>query len=163
MAVLASKIDPGGVREQRDTGHRSSELQDLATEREYYGYLAAYLLDSEPKLNDRPLARSKAAFLIFAAPPASQRIEELLALEQITEARREWFTLTRGFSTTELLVAAQLASDWQWPDIAIATIAQAQYWDDLSIRFPVHFRYQLAQAARRESLPESFAFRDRPP
>ena len=133
-------------------------LQDLATEREYYGYLAAYLLDSEPKLNDRPLAREQSSVLNLRAAPASQRIEELLALEQITEARREWFTLTRGFSTTELLVAAQLASDWQWPDIAIATIAQAQYWDDLSIRFPVHFRYQLAQAARRESLPESLLF-----
>ena len=133
-------------------------LQDLATEREYYGYLAAYLLGSEPQLNDRPLAREQSSILNLRAAPASQRIEELLALGQITEARREWFTLTRGFSTTELLVAAQLASDWQWPDIAIATIAQAKYWDDLSIRFPVHFRYQLAQAARRESLPESLLF-----
>ena len=133
-------------------------LKDLATEREYYGYLAAYLLGSEPQLNDRPLAREQSSILNLRAAPASQRIEELLALGQITEARREWFTLTRGFSTTELLVAAQLASDWQWPDIAIATIAQAKYWDDLSIRFPVHFRYQLAQAARRESLPESLLF-----
>jgi len=133
-------------------------LQDLATEREYYGYLAAYLLGSEPQLNDKPLAREQSSILNLRAAPASQRIEELLAFGQITEARREWFTLTRGFSTTELLVAAQLASDWQWPDIAIATIAQAKYWDDLSIRFPVHFRYQLAQAARRESLPESLLF-----
>jgi len=133
-------------------------LQDLATEREYYGYLAAYLLGSEPQLNDKPLAREQSSILNLRAAPASQRIEELLAFGQITEARREWFTLTRGFSTTELLVAAQLASDWQWPDIAIATIAQAKYWDDLSIRFPVHFRYQLAHAARRESLPESLLF-----
>ncbi len=136
--------------------HRA--LQDLATEREYYGYLAAYLLGSPPKLNDRPLSREQSSVLNLRAAPAAQRIEELLALNQITEARREWFTLTRGFSMTELLVAAQLASDWQWPDIAIATIAQAKYWDDLSIRFPVHFRYQLAQAARRESLPESLLF-----
>ena len=133
-------------------------LQELATEREYYGYLAAYLLGSEPQLNDRPLTRKQSSILNLRAAPASQRIEELLALDQITEARREWFTLTRGFSKTELLVAAQLASDWQWPDIAIATIAQAKYWDDLSIRFPVHFRYQLAQAARREGLPESLLF-----
>ena len=133
-------------------------LQDLATEREYYGYLAAYLLGSEPQLNDKPLTREQSSILNLRAAPASQRIEELLAFGQITEARREWFTLTRGFSTTELLVAAQLASDWQWPDIAISTIAQAKYWDDLSIRFPVHFRYQLAQAARREGLPESLLF-----
>ena len=42
-------------------------LQDLATEREYYGYLAAYLLDSEPKLNDRPLAREQSSVLNLRA------------------------------------------------------------------------------------------------
>ncbi len=133
-------------------------LSELAQEREYYGYLAAYLLDLPLKLNDVPIARDQNSVLNLRAAPAAQRIEELLALDQITDARREWFTLTRGFSATELLVAAQLADDWQWPDIAIATVAQAKHWDDLSIRFPHHFRYQIARAARTEGLPESTLF-----
>jgi len=133
-------------------------LSDLAQEREYYGYLAAYLLDLPLKLNNVPIARDQNSVLNLRAAPAAQRIEELLALDQITDARREWFTLTRGFSATELLVAAQLADDWQWPDIAIATVAQAKHWDDLSIRFPHHFRYQISRAARTEGLPESTLF-----
>ena len=133
-------------------------LSELAQEREYYGYLAAYLLDLPLQLNDVPIARDQNSVLNLRAAPAAQRIEELLALDQITDARREWFTLTRGFSATELLVAAQLADDWQWPDIAIATVAQAKQWDDLSIRFPQHFRYQIARAARTEGLPESTLF-----
>ena len=54
------------------------------------------LAGQRPKLNDRPLAEQSSVLNLRAG--CSQRIEELLALDQITEARREWFTLTRGFS-----------------------------------------------------------------
>ena len=69
---------------------------------------------------------------------------------QIVDGRREWDHVSRLFSRDELVAQARLAYEKEWYFPAICTISQAQYWDDLDIRFPMAHRSTLIQSARPE-------------
>ena len=95
--------------------------------------------------------------LDLAAAPTAQRIYELRALGETLEARREWFQLIKPFSNTELRIAAALASQWHWHDMAIATLAQAQAWDEVLERFPRPYAERFTEAARTQGVPVTLA------
>ena len=64
--------------------------------------------------------------------PAMQRMKELLALDRVIDARREWWHSEKRLDAAETLArAARIYADWGWRDRAIFTAARADYWDDL--------------------------------
>jgi soluble lytic murein transglycosylase len=132
-------------------------FERLAGERDYYGHLAAQWLGLPGSLADRSTTIEPEKLLDLAAAPAAQRIYELRALGETIEARREWFQLIRHFSTTELRIAAALASQWHWHDMAIATLAQAQAWDEVVERFPRPYAERFTEAARAQGVPVTLA------
>ena len=132
-------------------------FERLASERDYYGHLAALWLGITGSLADQSTTIAPEKLLDLAAAPTAQRIYELRALGETLEARREWFQLIKPFSNTELRIAAALASQWHWHDMAIATLAQAQAWDEVLERFPRPYAERFTEAARTQGVPVTLA------
>lgn len=57
-----------------------------------------------------------------------------------------------------MVAQARLAYDLRWYFPAIRTISQAQYWDDLDIRFPMAHRDTLVREAKVRGLHSSWVF-----
>ena len=143
-----------------DIGGRESarvSFERLASERDYYGHLAALWLGIPGSLADQSTTIAPEKLLDLAAAPTAQRIYELRALGETLEARREWFQLIKPFSNTELRIAAALASQWHWHDMAIATLAQAKAWDEVLERFPRPYAEHFTEAARTQGVPVTLA------
>ena len=140
-------------------GRESAQVsfERLASERDYYGHLAALWLGIPGSLADQSTTIAPEKLLDLAAAPTAQRIYELRALGETLEARREWFQLIKPFSNTELRIAAALASQWHWHDMAIATLAQAQAWDEVLERFPRPYAERFTEAARTQGVPVTLA------
>lgn len=80
--------------------------------------------------------------------PALARIRELRALGRTVDMRREWRKLTADMERSDLLASAVIARDLDWHDQAIFTLARADHWGDLELRFPlVHLELIRQQAA----------------
>ena len=143
-----------------DIGGRESarvSFERLASERDYYGHLAALWLGIPGSLADQSTTIAPEKLLDLAAAPTAQIIYELRALGETLEARREWFQLIKPFSNTELRIAAALASQLHWHDMAIATLAQAQAWDEVLERFPRPYAERFTEAARTKGVPVTLA------
>ena len=131
--------------------------QPLAKERDFYGFLAADRIQAPYQLNNKPLALDPR--LVQKRNTAGiRRALEFHDRGQIVDGRREWYYVSRLFSRDELVAQAKLAYDMQWYFPAIRTISQAQYWDDLDIRFPMAHRTSLTQQARLRGLHSSWVF-----
>ena len=129
-----------------------AELESLAQERDYYGFLAADRVDREYRFNHRPLEVAPAVMERVAAMPGTQRALELLALDRRVSARREWHALIGGLGEDELRAASWIAGCREWHGRAILTIARTSERDDLELRFPVVYRDVVESASSRRGL-----------
>lgn len=135
-----------------------SLYRPLAGERDFYGFLAADQAKLPYQLNNQPM---------LIAPKITQKVRNTAGVRraiefhergQIVDGRREWYHVSRLFSREELVAQARLAYDKQWYFPAIRTISQAQYWDDLDIRFPMAYQSALTREARNRDLHSSWVF-----
>jgi len=135
-----------------------SLYKDVAKERDFYGFLAADRTQSSYQLNNKPLLLSQALITKVRNTPGVRRALEFHARGQIVDGRREWYHVSRHFSRDEMVAQAKLAYDLKWYFPAIRTISQAQYWDDLDIRFPMAHRDTLVREAKVRGLHSSWVF-----
>ena len=133
-------------------------FQALAGERDFYGFMAADQVKAPYKLNNQPLALDPKVVQKVRNTAGIKRALEFHARGQIVDGRREWYHVSRLFSRDELVAQARLAYDMGWYFPAIRTISQAQYWDDLEIRFPMAHRDELVREAQRRELHSSWVF-----
>ena len=129
-----------------------ADLESLAQERDYYGFLAADRLGVGYRFNHRPLEVAAETVERIAAMPAMRRALELFALERRLEARREWHALTGGLDEEELMAASWIARCRDWHGRAILTIVRTPERDDLKLRFPVAYRGIVESASSRRGL-----------
>ncbi|ROO24734.1 hypothetical protein SAOR_13840 [Salinisphaera orenii MK-B5] len=146
------------LAETGDDEAARARYQALARERSYHGYLAADALGLDYSLNERPLAPDTDALARLRAQPALARAEELRALGMDHQAGREWNVLVDRLDGAALGQAARVAHDWGWHIRAITTLAKADYWDDLDIRYPTPFRDAVATAADRAGIDPAYAY-----
>ena len=132
--------------------------KSLARERDFYGFLAADRSQSPYSLNNKPLVLSQALINKVRNTPGVRRALEFHARGQIVDGRREWYHVSRHFNRDEMVAQAKLAYDLKWYFPAIRTISQAQYWDDLDIRFPMAHRETLVREAKVRGLHSSWVF-----
>lgn len=129
----------------------------LAGERSYHGYLAADALGLPYSLNRRPLEADAAIREdLLSRYPGIRRARELYALEMRGDARKEWRTIIAELSPAELRQAALLAHEWQWHERAIITLVNADYWDDLDIRYPLPYLDAVNHAAETTGLDPAY-------
>ena len=135
-----------------------AEFTALAQERDYHGFLSADRLDWPYAMNDEPISASRAELEALERDPGVQRARELYRASLITDARREWFELTRRLAKRELELAARLAHQWGWHDRAIITTAHAAHYSDLDLRFPLLHREEVMRTAQRQGLDPALIF-----
>ena len=137
----------------------------LASERDYYGFLASERLNREYSLNHNPVAIDEQRIESIKQLPAMQRARELVYHRDYVDANREWNQASDDFNRSDWLAASVVASQWRWHNKAIASLGQAKYWDDIEIRFPLAYldlfnlsaekigihNYKLLALARQES------------
>lgn len=133
-------------------------FQALAKERDFYGFMAADQVKAPYKLNNQPLALDPKVVQKVRNTAGIKRALEFHARGQIVDGRREWYHVSRLFSRDELVAQARLAYDMGWYFPAIRTISQAQYWDDLDVRFPMAHRDELVREAQRRDIHSSWVF-----
>jgi soluble lytic murein transglycosylase len=130
-------------------------LESLATQRGYYGFLAAQHLGRDYRLRHRPLAADSAAQGAVTARPEATRALEWHALGRPVEARREWRVLLERLPAVQLDDAALVAHRHGWHEAAIRTAARAKSWNDLEVRFPLAHDGAVTAASERSGLTPS--------
>lgn len=145
--------------EQRgDTGQARILYERAARERSLWGFLAAERTGQPYKLGDRPTPAAHMRVRRIEEGPASGRVKELQALGRDRDVRREWHHLTHKMDTEDLMAAALVALRWGWPAQAIFTLAKSDYWDDLTLRFPLLHRETVRTRARATGLDASWIY-----
>jgi len=130
----------------------------LAKERSYHGFLAADRLGNEYQFQSDPLKFTDDELDEIAAIPGVQRSHELLKLGLKADARREWNFATKPFNEEQLKKASVLASSWDWHDRAISTIAKAEHFDDLEVRFPMAYKDVVTKQAKEQGIDAAWIY-----
>ncbi|MDF1817239.1 MAG: transglycosylase SLT domain-containing protein [Immundisolibacteraceae bacterium] len=133
-------------------------FSELATERDYYGFLAADQTGLPYQFNDQPLAVDAAELQALIDSPAIRRVVELRHFNRETAARREWWATLRGASKERRMAAARLAQQWGWNPLGVLTVASIRSWDDLKLRFPVEHEAIISEQAAVQQLPEELIY-----
>jgi len=126
--------------------------------RGYYSFLAADRAGRRYRFSNIPLKFEQNALQDITTVPAIQRAKELMILKRNAEARREWNFAISHLPKEQQLKAAKLASDWGWHNRVIATLAEARYWDDLNLRFPLAHRTEVVSQSSRQKINPAWAF-----
>jgi soluble lytic murein transglycosylase len=135
-----------------------SLYKPVANERDFYGFMSADRLQTPYQIDNKPLLMSAQLTAKVRSTAGIRRALEFHARGQAVDARREWYNVTRLFNRDEMVAQAKIAYDMQWYFPAIRTISQAQYWDDLDIRFPMAYQGSLTRAAKARSIQSSWVF-----
>jgi len=149
------------ARAFRETGavvEATDSFTRLARERDYHGFLAADELEWPYEMGNRPLDLNPDDIAAIEKRPGLTRARELYLARQWTDARREWHHAIKDLSTEEYRLAAALAHSWGWHDRAILTVARAQDFDDLVLRFPLNYRERVEQQASENKLDPGHVF-----
>jgi soluble lytic murein transglycosylase len=127
-------------------------------ERSYYSFLAADRAGHRYQFAHDPITYRASELTDIESLPAIQRARELYAIKRTFDARLEWNYAIKHLPQPQLLKAAKLADSWGWHDRAISTLAQARYWDDLELRFPLAYQEEVLQEAKRNQIDPAWAF-----
>ncbi len=131
---------------------------DLAASRNYHGFLAADRLGLPYSLQNRPLSFDNKKLKELERIPAIARAKELFALNRIFDARREWFFARQSMDKPQAALAAELALEWGWYSQAIFTAAQAKYWDNVPLRFPLDYRKTIENQANHYDIEPAWVY-----
>ncbi|MDH5182014.1 MAG: transglycosylase SLT domain-containing protein [Gammaproteobacteria bacterium] len=129
-----------------------------ANDRNYYSFLSADRAGLTYEFANRPIQYSRQDFASLKEEPALLRAGELFFLKRIVQARREWNHALTQMDQVQLLKAARLAHELGWHDRAILTLAQAEYWDDLEMRFPLAHQNLVLKHAKNSNINPAWAF-----
>jgi len=141
-----------GLAETGQSAAANTLFQQLAKNRSFYGFLAAGKLRQAIELVDRPLAVSIENLETLQNRLDFQVFSELLAIDRKPEAKRQWWYAIAKLDSSQLPVAAKLAQQANCPALAIATIAKANHWDDVNLRFPLAYIQAIQSNAASQQL-----------
>ncbi len=122
-------------------------FEQAAKDRSYYGFLAADSIRRNYHFADQPIIVQPGSMEALLAMPGFQAVNEFRNLGRTRDAHNEWWFAVNKLDKAQLKTAAKLAQQWQWNHIAAFTVARAEYWDDLALRFPVIYSAQIHKNA----------------
>jgi soluble lytic murein transglycosylase len=126
---------------------------EIAGLRDYYGYLAADRLHRGYELNIRPSPDDEAAQAALAKEPGIIRAHALIDCAMPDEAGAEWSAALATAQPALKVQAAHLASRWGWYAQTIATLAQANEWADVPLRYPRPYTSEIEHASKLTRVP----------
>ncbi|MDT8319897.1 MAG: transglycosylase SLT domain-containing protein [Xanthomonadales bacterium] len=123
--------------ERGDSDAARERLADLALESSYYGFLAADLLEAPYTICPaQPLVDAQQVAALRARP-GFRRALELRRVGLRSWSRSEWTLATARLSAGDLRVAAALAIEEDWPEMAIFALGNSGDLSWYEWRFPV--------------------------
>lgn len=140
------------ARAQQQLGQPHS-FAELATRRDYYGFMAAAQVNADIELNAAPAQSfSHADEMRLLAIPGIVRAVELFAVGDSLNARREWYRITEMQDASTLHQMAYLAQRMGKLFLAIQTANRADARDDLTLRFPTAYAVAFQEASLRHGV-----------
>ncbi|MFA5923135.1 MAG: transglycosylase SLT domain-containing protein [Methylococcaceae bacterium] len=130
----------------------------LSEDRSYYGFMAADAVNKPYSIADKPVFLAANVLETLAQKTDFKVIQELTILNREAEAKRQWWFGIKKLPKDQLKIAAKLAQQWQWDQVAIITMVKADYWDDLALRFPVSYLSQVQNNAYWQNLDPAIIF-----
>jgi len=130
----------------------------LSEDRSFYGFMAADSVNKPYSITDKPVFLAGNELETMAQQTDFRGIQELKILNREAEAKRQWWFTIKNLPKEQLMVAAKLAQQWQWDQVAIMTLVKADYWDDLTLRFPVNYLSQIQYNAYWQNLDPAIIF-----
>lgn len=141
-----------GLAESGQSEAATALFQQLAKNRSFYGFLAAGRLRQSIALTDHPLTVSAQDLDYLQNHLDFRVVSELIAIDRKQEAKRQWWYAVGKLDTRLLPAASKLAQQWHAPAWAISTIAKANQWDDVNLRFPLEYVAQIQANASAQQL-----------
>lgn len=114
----------------------SPELEQLAGERTYYGFLAAHKLGLQPSMNESADAIDAILERELLDDPRVQRLFELYAVEDRFNAEQEWRWLLPQLKEQQQMALVKNMMKAGWNDQAIQAANSANLMNLLMARFP---------------------------
>lgn len=133
-------------------------LEEVSELRDFYGFMAADILDEDYAIEDRPVDLDDDVQQSLKARGDVQRAFELWKAGLGEKARSEFSALLNALNTQEQLQAGVLADEWGWWSRAIVSYGRGGYWDDLARRFPAPYRTLVTQEARRQGIDRAWIY-----
>ena len=135
-----------------------ASLGQLATERSYYGFLAADVLGQPYAFEHSSLVVDETLLDAISARPALVRARELFLVGLDGRGRSEWDAATSYLSENEKKHAAVLADRWGWHSRAISLAASIGEYDDLTLRYPLPYRGEFERHATSARIAPTWAY-----
>ncbi|MDT8409446.1 MAG: transglycosylase SLT domain-containing protein [Wenzhouxiangellaceae bacterium] len=124
----------------------------LATEADYYGFLAALQSNQPLTLCSRDIQADGDVQRRLLRDAEFERANELFHVGLAWHARWTWNRVSRRLSNAELQQAALLAAAIGWHDRAIHALGQARSMDAYPWRFPMIERERIQNESRRHGI-----------
>lgn len=131
---------------------------DLAKKSNFYAFLAADKLKTPYQVTHIPVPVTVQDLTALQQQEDFKIVSEWLILERKDEALKQWWYTIKKSAPQQIMVAAKLAQAWQMNKLAAFTIAKADYWNDLELRFPMAFTEEINHYALQFNLDPALVF-----
>ena len=129
---------------------------ELASERSFYGFLAADQAGRNYNFSDNRLIANEATIDQLGQRKSMIRARELFLVGLDGRGRSEWDRSLELLSDEQMLQASILAHRWGWHSRAIATAATVGEFDDLELRYPLPYRQAFEKYASGSNILHSW-------
>ena len=149
------------ARALQQNGYRAAAaalFNKVARDRNFYAYLASDHIPAPYKFAHGGIPAGNAEISRMKTDAAMLRMRELQQLGRNVDLRREWRQQMQLLDEPEMQAAAVVFNEWGMLDRAIFTLARADSWDDMEIRFPLEYREQVEEYAEQRGIDLSWAF-----
>ena len=131
-------------------------LNDLAADASYYGFLSADYLDQPYSICPQEPGITSTQIDELRQQPAFQRSLELRRLGIRNWSRSEWQMAVRSLDKDGLRLAAGLATEENWPDMAIFALGNSGDLQWYEWRFPIEYSELIGPLAESRKLDASW-------
>ncbi|MGH8522458.1 MAG: transglycosylase SLT domain-containing protein, partial [Gammaproteobacteria bacterium] len=149
------------ARALESTGHAAAArglFQELAAERDYYGFAAADRLGVPYRFGHRSTRLSKAQAVRIRSWPGMVRACELWLAGYPRHARSEWTYTVNHLPDRAVPAAAAIAHEWGWHDRVIFALGMVKAYDDLELRFPIPYASWVSESAARSNMEPAILY-----
>ena len=135
-----------------------SFYNNIAGERDFYGFLAADRLNTDYKFSNHAITPKPDEMAKMETRLGFQMVKEFLYFDRLADARLQWWSVFNQLDKSEKRTAAKIAQKWGLVQTAIFSVAKAKAWDDLDLRFPVLYRDPINKYAQLQKISTPMVF-----
>ncbi|MGQ8366253.1 transglycosylase SLT domain-containing protein [Glaciecola sp. 1036] len=130
----------------------TSLYRQLASARDYYGFLSSARLGVDYSFEHQPLSPSQEDLDLIRQSGFAQRAYELRKIGRDYWARLEWLALKRSLNQEQQLATAVVSSEWGWHDQTIRTLGDLRELNDVERRFPIAYADLIVPEAKKNNI-----------